>query len=60
MASDDSKKMVKECLADDSDRLSAWEVEFLDSVNSRGGNFTERQAATIEKIWQKLFGGPSR
>lgn len=56
MNNDDLRKMIKECLADDSDRLGAWECEFMDSVNRWTGAFTEKQAATIEKIWDKLFG----
>ncbi len=49
------RKMVRECLADDSDRLSAWECEFLDSV-LKWDDYTAKQANTIEKIWSRLFG----
>lgn len=55
MTENESRKMVKECLADDSDRLTAWECEFLDSLNNRRDPLTERQVAILEKIWQKLF-----
>ena len=55
MTTSDLLKMVKECLADDSDRLSAWECEFLDSVNGRN-QFTPKQEVIIERIWNKLFG----
>lgn len=51
----DLKKMIKECLADDSDQLSSWECEFLDSVN-RQDRLSEKQAEIIERIWVKLFG----
>ncbi len=54
---EDFRKMIKECLADDSDRFSAWEIEFLDSVNLWEGDFRPNQEATIAKIWSKLFGG---
>ncbi len=52
------RKMVKELLADESDRLSAWECEFLDDVNKWTGPLTDRQCATIEKIWLALEANP--
>jgi hypothetical protein len=48
------RKMIKELLADDSDRLSAWECDFVDSVN-RQGNLSEKQAAVIVRIYERLF-----
>lgn len=56
MTDDDIRKMVKELLADESDRLSSWECDFLDSVNRWTGKYTERQAETIQKIWDKIYG----
>lgn len=56
MTTQELKKMVWECLRDDSDRLSEWEIRFLDD-NAASPEFSQRQAATIEQIWQKLFGG---
>lgn len=55
MSTSDLKKMVRECLKDDSDRLTTWEIEFLDSVNGREV-LSDKQAAVIQKIWDKLFG----
>lgn len=54
---DDLKKMIKECLKDDSDRLSPWEIEFLDqNANCQRGFFTIKQTKIIERIWNELFG----
>lgn len=54
----DLLKMVKECLSYDSDRLTAWECEFLDSVYKRT-QFSDKQADIINRIWDKLFGETS-
>jgi hypothetical protein len=54
VTTNDFQKMVQECLKDDSDRLSAWEVEFLDSI-VRQSYFTAKQEAVIQRIWDKLF-----
>ena len=61
---EDQRKMIKECLADDSNRLSEWEIQFLDSVNARlnstghpaSAELSDKQLATLEKIWGKLYG----
>ena len=53
----DLRKMVKELLADESDRLSSWECDFLDSMHRWTGEYTEKQAAIIQRIWGKIFGG---
>lgn len=50
------RRMVKELLADESDTLSWWECDFLDSVNRWIGDYSDKQAETIEKIWEKVFG----
>ncbi len=55
MTDADYRKMIRECLADDSDRLSDWECEFLDSVN-RQDRLSEKQTGIIQRIWGKLFG----
>lgn len=36
--------------------LTEWEIEFLDSLNSRDGDLTERQAAKLVQIYHKLKG----
>ncbi len=51
----DLRKMLKEILDDESDRLTTWEVEFIDSVNKQQ-SITPSQAAVIERIWAKIFG----
>ena len=33
--------------------LSDWEVAFIESLNRWEGNFTDAQAAAVEKIWNK-------
>ena len=36
--------------------LSAWEIDFLDNLNSEwNGDFTDRQAAVIEKIYERVM-----
>ena len=47
--------MIHECLGDDSDRLSAWECEFLDSINKQP-RLSDRQREILQRIWDKLFG----
>lgn len=58
---DDFMKMVRECLNDDSDRLSEWEQNFLDDIFRRNASqpvvLSDRQRSVIQKIWAKLFGG---
>lgn len=48
-------KMLDDLLALE-DGLSAWEVEFVDSVDKwrRGGRtITDRQAAKIRELWER-------
>ena len=49
------KRMVKE-LCDLEDGLTPWEVEFVERVSRWTGDFTDRQAHTIEKIWNERIG----
>ena len=55
MTDADIRNMIRECLADDSDRLTDWEMEFLDSLNKWTGDYTERQVEWLERIWSKCF-----
>lgn len=55
MAQDDAHKMVKELLDDESDRLTPWEQDFLDSVHKQQ-YLSAKQIAIIEKIWEKIYG----
>ena len=53
----DSLAMLDELLADDSDKMTDWEVEFIESLNKqRDREFSDRQVATLEKIWRKVYG----
>ncbi len=56
MDDSDAHKMIKECLADESDRLTDWEITFLDSVTKQT-NLSEKQMSIVQRIWDKLFGG---
>lgn len=51
----DLHRMIRELLENDADALTAWEVEFLDSVH-RQAYFSEKQATIIERIWSKVYG----
>lgn len=49
--------MPDEILEDDSDRMTPWEVEFVESLNKQNVfDWTDKQIAVLEKIWRKLFG----
>lgn len=50
-------KMLDELLADDSDRLTDWEVRFLESLNTqRHRELSPKQVAALESIWDRIFG----
>lgn len=49
---DDEAQMIKDCEARES-KLSDWEREFVDSV-SRRNTLTEKQSATLERIWDRV------
>lgn len=34
--------------------LSSWEMDFIESLNNWDGAFTEKQAETLTKIYDKL------
>lgn len=47
-------------IADQMERLSAWEAQFIESVNDqldRNKELTERQRSTITRIYQKRILG---
>jgi len=35
--------------------LTSWEVEFIESLHEWDGAFTKKQAATLEKIYERRF-----
>lgn len=54
--------MLDELLNDDSDTMTAWEVEFIESLNrqcdgSSDGSWcpSPKQEAVLEKVWNKVF-----
>lgn len=49
------RKMIRE-LQDVDDDLNCWETDFLDSMDDWHRPFTEKQAVTIERIWDKVLG----
>jgi len=47
------RDMLQELLNLD-DGLSSWECDFVESLSHWDGAFTESQAATLEKLYDKL------
>lgn len=55
--SDNDTTMLDELLKDESDRLTAWEIEFIESLNrQRHRQWSESQVRVLEQIWEKVFG----
>jgi len=53
----DMLAMLDELLTDDSDQLTAWEIEFIESLNKqRDREWSQRQEDVLIKIWEKIFG----
>lgn len=54
----DWNDMLDEILNDETDRMTAWEVEFIESLHKqRERGCSDKQFSVLEKIWNKLFGG---
>lgn len=52
---DEHAQMIADCVHREA-RLSAWEREFIDSIAAqvaRGRSLTEKQAETLDQIWEK-------
>lgn len=51
--------MIDELLRDESDTLSAWEVEFIESLDKQRKDSdwspSNKQFIVLEKIWDKVF-----
>lgn len=56
--------MLAELLDDESDTMTAWEVEFIESLGKQRDRSyatrsywtpTGKQLAVLEKIWEKVF-----
>ncbi len=53
---DECLTMIEDCENRES-KLTDWERSFIDSVKSRltaGNSLTERQAETLENIWNRI------
>ena len=53
------KEMIDDCLATKSreDRLTEWEAEFLDSVETQmvsKNTISQKQIDVLERIWEKV------
>lgn len=48
--------MLDELLNDESDCMTAWEVEFIESLHRRRDReLSPKQAETLMRIWNKVF-----
>lgn len=47
------REMVSE-LCEVEEGLSNWEVDFVDSVSEWSGDYTEKQSATIVKLYERV------
>ena len=51
----DEQKLLNELLNDDSDKLSEWEMDFIESLDTRRNiELTGRQSETLNRIWNKV------
>lgn len=53
---DEYERMLRDCEKRES-RLTAWEREFIDSLQHRlahGGSLTPKQCETLDKIWERV------
>lgn len=52
--------MLDELVNDDTDKMTAWEGEFIESLSQQAERDawepTEKQAAVLRKIWYRVFG----
>ncbi len=54
----EQKKMLTELLADESDTMNKWEIEFTESLDAqfeKGYSLTGDQIRVLKKIWDKVF-----
>ena len=56
----DYEGMIDDLMQDDSDTLSAWEVEFIEAMSDRlcerQNELSSKMEAKIVSIWEKVFG----
>lgn len=56
VAEDEISLMIEDC-QNRQEKLSDWEVGFIDSIDARlgdGHSLTELQQSTLEKIWDRI------
>lgn len=46
-------QMIEDCENRES-AMSAWEIAFIDSISRQERPLTEKQAATLESIWDRV------
>lgn len=55
-----NQSMLTELLDNDSDRMTEWEVEFIESLRVKmvypWSRATGKQLDTLDQIWRKVFG----
>jgi hypothetical protein len=52
------RDMLQELLDNEDDVMTAWEVEFIESMDklrARNGDPSEKQQACLERIWSKVY-----
>jgi len=53
---DDVPVMIEDCMNRES-KLSEWEAEFIDSLDSQlreGNSLTQKQQEKLEQIWERI------
>ena len=54
----DLQKLLAELLDDESDKMTSWELEFIDSLNKQNhNNWSDRQCEILQEVWDKVFNG---
>lgn len=56
MTGDDVPVMIEDCMNRES-KLSEWEAEFIDSLDSQlreGNSLTQKQQEKLEQIWERI------
>jgi len=51
----DHTRMISELLGDDSDKLTVWDITFLENIDKQITPLSVRQVDLLKKIWAKVF-----
>lgn len=54
-----SLEMLDELLDDESDSMSDWELEFIESLDRQRGRaplWSQKQLKVLVRVWDKVFG----